>query len=205
MWASWCYWKNRRDAHTHWIYCRSQGIWDQLALLQNLNSLQDKDEQKLPIGGAKLNISISGLNDETTAATLKDNLDGTYVVQWLPSKPGLFTVDIAIGSVSLKGAPFKVDVKDPTSSKYSTITLVKVVHISVIVHAYTSRKEPNPTGGDHVKIIVKGPNGTVDHQLKDHNDGTYTVSYVATTPGDYEIFTTINGEPINEYPKIYSV
>ena len=56
-----------------------------------------------------------------------------------------------------------------------------------------------------LNVKISSPQGSVDPAIQHNNDGTYTVSYVPTHPGDHDISVTINGEDIPGCPHIATV
>merc|ERR1712137_200700 len=56
------------------------------------------------------------------------------------------------------------------------------------IHTVDKNGNPLKQGGSPVAVEIIGPDGSpVDADLKDNNDGTYTVTYHATEPGDYTV------------------
>lgn len=61
-------------------------------------------------GGAAIAVAVSGPNNESVKANVKDNKDGTYDVDYLPKGSGDFTLDVKLGGANIKDAPFKVKI-----------------------------------------------------------------------------------------------
>jgi len=173
---------------------------------------KDKDGVPLTSGGLghekDLHVEIEGENQkEKFSPKAIDNDDGTFTISWEPEKPGPYNVKINYKGVPLSVSPLHFNVEDVAAAKYSmmAVTVVKVTRVACLVKAYNTKKDPKSTGGDDVKLYVLGPEGKVDHKLTDHNNGTYTVTYFADVPGNYEVFGTINGEPVIGSPKVYTL
>merc|ERR1712113_990994 len=48
-------------------------------------------------------------------------------------------------------------------------------------------------------VVVKGPNGPVNVKVEDCGAGTYRASYDSLPPGQYEIETMVDGQPVSKY------
>jgi hypothetical protein len=69
-------------------------------------------------GGA--DIKVAGERVRTTrrsSATVKDNKDGTYDVEYQPKGSGDFTLDVTLGGAHIKDAPFKVQGRSGQSGR----------------------------------------------------------------------------------------
>jgi len=62
--------------------------------------------------------------------------------------------------------------------------------------------QPLTVGGDPFAVSVAGPHDTtVDPSITDNGDGTYTVSYTPTAPGDYNVSVFLLDKEIKDFPK----
>jgi len=55
-------------------------------------------------------------------------------------------------------------------------------------------------GGDPFVVKVKGPGGEVNPNVRDNNDGTYTVKYTPDGYGKYDVDVALHGDPIKDAP-----
>jgi len=173
---------------------------------------KDRSGTQLPVGGLGHENDFAVMIDGDVPLSqeppkIVDNDDGTFTVTWAPEKPGPYDLTVAYKGNPLSGTPIHLDVIDITSAKYSlmAVTTIKITKVAVLVKAYNTKKDPKSVGGDTVSVYVLGPEGKVDHKVADNNNGTYTVSYYADVPGNYEVHGTINGEPVIGSPKTYTL
>jgi len=55
-------------------------------------------------------------------------------------------------------------------------------------------------GGDPFEVKIQGPKGPVDANIKDNQDGTYSVDYQPTDAGKHKIDVNLKGKPIKDAP-----
>jgi len=145
-------------------------------------------------------LTIEDQNGDLIPVKIDDNRDGTYHVTYQPKDPGTYHVEI-------------VDTIPPT---LSTMTISKIPPLNVVIDASQtiaygpslglSKTTPlwfkhmtNMTtisqGGQDEAVVIKGPKGAVTADLRDNNDGTYTVGYTISDKGEY-INVTVNGTSV---------
>jgi len=164
-------------------------------------SVSAKDKDGKPIIGAPCQ-AFATLGNKKIPVPIKDKKDGTFEIDWEPEDEGVHHVDVLVGGKPVKGSPFQIDVKPTASKKHSCLEFKHLIQCSVKVQTFHRNGKPKTTGGENIKINVKGPDGNIDFEVKDNSDGTYTVSWEGH-PGEFEVSAKLRGHHIKGSPFIY--
>lgn len=155
-------------------------------------------------GGDPFQVQVQG-PESVADPQLKDNNDGTFDGSYNVSKPGYYYVNITLDDEPIKDSPYKVLVEAARAGeswadgpgleggqaqKPSEFT----------IHAVDPDGKPRTDGGDPFEVQIDGPSD-VAPSVTDNDDGTYTVKYNPTEPGDYTVNVTLHDEPIKDLPK----
>ncbi|XP_036141495.1 filamin-A isoform X4 [Monomorium pharaonis] len=111
--------------------------------------------------------------------------DGTYRVSYTPFEEGCHTIDILYDNVPIPGSPFSVNVQrgsDPSKCRAYGPGLEK----GIVNKTNRFTVETKEAGNGGLGLSITG-DGEVKAEAKDNYDGSCTVEYVPTEPGDYEI------------------
>ncbi|XP_032809983.2 filamin-C-like [Petromyzon marinus] len=126
-----------------------------------------------------------------------DNRDGTMSVSFAPIEKGLHEMDIKYNGHHIPGSPlqFYVDEMDgPSVTAYGP----GLSHGMVGKHAaFTIDTKDAGEGG--LSLAVEGPS-KAEISCQDNKDGTCSVSYLPTAPGDYSIAVKFAGQHIPGSP-----
>jgi len=150
-------------------------------------------------GGAPFDVKIKGPNGDIKPK-VTDNNDGTYTVEYEPSKAGPHKIDVNLEDVPIKGAPFTVNVKAGADHSKSFVE-----RFTFLIRTRDREGKNRNNGGDAVTVTIHDPN----HQeikgveCRDIGDGTYLVVYSLpedARPGDYVISCKIDGHDIKGSP-----
>eukprot|EP01105_Mastigella_eilhardi_P011380 TRINITY_DN2627_c0_g3_i1.p1 TRINITY_DN2627_c0_g3~~TRINITY_DN2627_c0_g3_i1.p1 ORF type:complete len:601 (-),score=182.74 TRINITY_DN2627_c0_g3_i1:84-1862(-) len=166
--------------------------------------------KKLHQGGDPFEVAVKGPDGKPipTPASIKDNGDGTYAVEYNPIEPGEHTVEVTLKGKPVGESPFTVSVKagcHPESSR--------VGQMCFVIRAKGKDGAPLKAGGEasalHVAVLQNGKEVEGEApKVQDVGDGTYVVSYTlpllaaAEAPAaeggkaEYEIACTVNGQHI---------
>ncbi|XP_041349933.1 filamin-A-like isoform X2 [Gigantopelta aegis] len=115
---------------------------------------------------------------------IDDNQDGTVTIRYQPIETGLHELHVHYNNQSIEGSPFLFHV-DAVNSGYVTAYGPGLSHGVVNEPAYFTINTKD-AGAGGLSLAIEGPSKT-EIQCKDNENGTCTVSYVPTAPGEYSI------------------
>jgi len=136
---------------------------------------------------------------------LVDNGDGTYDGTYTVNAPGNYQVDIDLEGAPIKNSPYKllIEQANPGKSWAEGPGLEggqQGKEGVFTIHAVDADGKPVREGGDPFVVKVRGPGGEVKPNVKDNNDGTYTVKYTPDGYGKYDVDVGLHGSPIKDAP-----
>ena len=144
-----------------------------------------------PVGGDIFSVSLDS-DDLHFELVPVDNGDGTYTVDYTPTRSGSYELRVTYEGHDIAGSPFYPTVsKAPTAASHCMaagegMTVARVGAGAVNEFTITARDQfddPRETGGDSFEVTIIGPG--LANPIVDQGDGTYTVSYDVdeTAPG----------------------
>ncbi|XP_061582652.1 filamin-B-like isoform X1 [Cololabis saira] len=128
---------------------------------------------------------------------IADNLDGTVTVQYSPTEAGLHEMHIKYNGTHIPESPLQFyvnHVSNPNVTAYGPGLSYGVANKPATFTVYT---EDASEGG--LDLAIEGPS-KADINCVDNKDGTCSVSYMPTLPGDYNILVKYNEEHIAGSP-----
>jgi len=140
----------------------------------------------IPIPGFFNNITanVTMPSGKTAKPNLKDNGDGSITVHYQPTEIGLHQLDIFYSGEHIQGSPFMFHV-DAINSGYVTAYGPGLSHgICDEPCSFTIVTKDAGPGG--LALAVEGPS-KAEITCQDNKDGTCSVSYLPTAPGEYNI------------------
>uniref|UniRef100_A0A3Q3J7Y0 Calponin-homology (CH) domain-containing protein n=1 Tax=Monopterus albus TaxID=43700 RepID=A0A3Q3J7Y0_MONAL len=141
-------------------------------------------------------------SDCTACPHITDNKDGTVTVKYSPSERGLHEMDIKYDGSHIPGSPLQFYV-DAINSGHVTAYGPGLSHGTVNKPAtFTIVTKDAGEGG--LSLAVEGPS-KAEISCKDNKDGTCTVSYLPTAPGDYNIIVKFDDKHIPGSPFIAKI
>jgi filamin len=164
----------------------------------------DPEGNKLTEGGDPFKVDIQGPSD--VQPTVSDNGDGTYTVEYTPTEPGDYVVNVTLHDEPIKDVPRQVYIKPAPDASQTWAEgpalqgLVDNEPGLFTIHAVDKNGNPRTDGGDKFDVDIAGPHGHVPATLTDNGDGTYGVAFDPEHPGDYNINVTFEGAPIKDAP-----
>uniref|UniRef100_A0AAX7TY73 Calponin-homology (CH) domain-containing protein n=1 Tax=Astatotilapia calliptera TaxID=8154 RepID=A0AAX7TY73_ASTCA len=133
----------------------------------------------------------------TARPHITDNKDGTVTVKYSPTERGLHEMDIKYDGNHIPGSPLQFYV-DAINSGHVTAYGPGLSHGTMNRPAtFTIVTEDAGEGG--LSLAVEGPS-KAEISCKDNKDGTCTVSYLPTAPGDYNIIVKFDDKHIPGSP-----
>jgi len=162
-------------------------------------------------------VKVTDPTGADVSCSYKDNRDGTFDCAYTPQKSGPYKVAIDLkasqgGIQPIRGSVYKLTVSeasDPTKCYAEGPGLVRVFDKQPgLFTVYAKDVNGKPVIGENIVVNVdprdakaKSGNPTVNVEVKDNNDGTYSVKYGPVVPGEYRVNTTIGGKSIRDMPK----
>ena len=155
----------------------------------------DQFGNKVVKPGDDFQLKIAEVNEGIRVrATVTDNGDGTYLVEWTGMLRGEYDVHVCLKEDPIKGSPWKVVVRTGAASAIKSTGEGSGLGGSQAGQPNSVLVETNDNFGNVVTrggalingalVSVDGKN-SIECVLEDHDDGTYTVTYEATRSCEY--------------------
>ncbi|XP_011868573.1 PREDICTED: filamin-A isoform X2 [Vollenhovia emeryi] len=152
---------------------------------QTTFTIDARDVAKSKTDDGKVSCTINNPSGGKTEKLIIPQGDGTYRVSYTPFEEGCHTIDILYDNVPIPGSPFSVNVQrgsDPSKCRAYGPGLEK----GIVNKTNRFTVETKEAGNGGLGLSITG-DGEVKAEAKDNYDGSCTVEYVPTEPGDYEI------------------
>ncbi|KAM6987094.1 filamin-C isoform 14-T14 [Aplochiton taeniatus] len=134
---------------------------------------------------------------KTARPSITDNKDGTVTVKYSPTEKGLHEMDIKYDGNHIPGSPLEFYV-DAINSGHVTAYGPGLSH-GMVNRPATFTIVTKDAGEGGLSLAVEGPS-KAEISCKDNKDGTCTVSYLPTVPGDYNIIVKFDDKHIPGSP-----
>ncbi|KAB0399723.1 hypothetical protein E2I00_009052 [Balaenoptera physalus] len=121
---------------------------------------------------------------KTARPSITDNKDGTITVRYAPTEKGLHQMGIKYDGNHIPGSPLQFYV-DAINSRHVSAYGPGLSH-GMVNKPATFTIVTKDAGEGGLSLAVEGPS-KAEITCKDNKDGTCTVSYLPTAPGDYSI------------------
>ncbi|KAJ3597175.1 hypothetical protein NHX12_003575 [Muraenolepis orangiensis] len=153
-------------------------------------------------GQAPLDVKVFGPAGTTEPVGVKNNGDGTHTVHYTPGQDGPYTVAVKYADQDVPHSPFKVKSHpghDASKVRASGPGLdTKGVSASIPVEFTIDARD---AGEGLLTVQILDPEGKPKKaSIQDNRDGTYTVSYVPDSTGNYTITIKYGGDEIPYSP-----
>eukprot|EP01104_Vermistella_antarctica_P021500 TRINITY_DN975_c0_g1_i1.p1 TRINITY_DN975_c0_g1~~TRINITY_DN975_c0_g1_i1.p1 ORF type:complete len:831 (+),score=248.61 TRINITY_DN975_c0_g1_i1:196-2493(+) len=164
----------------------------------------DGSGNRITTGGDPFEIVVTG--PESPAVQVNDNGDGTYGGDYTVAKPGHYEVAVTLRGEHVKDSPFRVLVEAATAANSyaegpGLVEGRAGEEAQFTIYAVDHNGNKRNSGGDPFKINIDGPQ-TIEPEVSDNDDGTYTVTYTPDKrqPGDYKVSVTLFDKDIKDAP-----
>nr|XP_003410088.1 filamin-B isoform X1 [Loxodonta africana] len=134
---------------------------------------------------------------KTATPEIVDNKDGTVTVRYAPSEVGLHEMHIKYMGSHIPESPLQFYVNYPNSGSVSAYGPGLVYGVANKTATFTIITEDAGEGG--LDLAIEGPS-KAEISCIDNKDGTCTVTYLPTLPGDYSILVKYNDKHIPGSP-----
>nr|XP_057930810.1 filamin-C-like [Doryrhamphus excisus] len=134
---------------------------------------------------------------KTACPHITDNKDGTITIKYQPTERGLHEMDIKYDGNHIPGSPLQFYVDAVNSGVVSAYG--PGLSYGMVNRAATFTVVTKNAGEGGLSLAVEGPS-KAEITCKDNKDGTCTVSYLPTAPGDYNIIVKFDNKHIPGSP-----
>lgn len=155
------------------------------------------DRLNLPQTGGEVSADIKMPSGTVDKPVIEDNHDGTVSIKYDPKEEGIHELAVKYNGEHLQGSPFKFHV-DSISSGYVTAYGPGLTHgVTGEPAQFTISTKGAGAGG--LQMAVEGPS-KADITYHDNKDGTVSVSYLPTAPGEYKTSVRFGDKHIKGSP-----
>jgi Ca2+-dependent lipid-binding protein len=159
-----------------------QRFQDRLSSVQflevNLNKIP------LPSAGGNIEAFIRRPSGQVDVPLLEDNNNGTVAVKYQPSEEGLHYLDVKYNGEQVQGSPFKFHVNQQNAGQ--ALAYGPGLTHGVCGEPANFSISTKGAGAGGLSLAVEGPS-KAEINCHDNKDGTVSVSYMPTAPGEYKI------------------
>ncbi|XP_025833644.1 filamin-A isoform X1 [Agrilus planipennis] len=160
------------------------------------------DNIPVPPAGGKVSAEVKMPSGKVDKPVIEDNHDGTVSVKYDPREEGLHELSVKFNGEHVQGSPFKFHV-DSISSGYVTAYGSGLTHgVSGEPSNFTISTKGAGAGG--LSMAVEGPS-KAEISCHDNKDGTVSVSYLPTAPGEYKISVRFGDKHIKGSPFVSKI
>ncbi|XP_025198819.1 filamin-A isoform X1 [Melanaphis sacchari] len=167
----------------------------------NTNDYRPVSLDKIPVPscGGHLTADITMPSGKRDQPSVEDNHDGTVSLKYDPKEEGLHELFVKYNGENVQGSPFKFHVDSITSGHITAYGPGLTHGVSGEPSDFTIYTKGAGAGG--LSLAVEGPS-KADISCHDNKDGTVSVTYLPTAPGEYRISVKfgdkhIKGSPYN--------
>jgi len=164
----------------------------------------DSDGHPVTSGGDPFQVKITG--PEQVHPSFKDNNNGTYSVSYTVETPGDYNVEVTLHDSPIKDSPFHPHIKWSCDANQSYAEGDGIKELwdnkptGFTIHAVDYDGNHRKDGGDPFVVKITSPTETINADVRDNHDGTYSVSYAANKTGPVTIDVTLEDQSIKDAP-----
>ncbi|CAG5093928.1 Similar to cher: Filamin-A (Drosophila melanogaster) [Cotesia congregata] len=156
----------------------------------------------LPSGDGTVTSEVKMPSGNVDKPVIEDNHDGTVSIKYDPREEGLHEVYVKFNGEHVQGSPFKFHV-DSLSSGYVTAYGPGLIY-GVCGEPGNFTISTKGAGAGGLSLAVEGPS-KAEISCHDNKDGTVSVSYLPTAPGEYKISVKFGDKPIKGSPYVAKI
>ena len=129
--------------------------------------MRDAFDNPRDVGGDVINATLTG--PDTVFGTFTDFLNGTYEVQYVPTKAGVYTVTVKVNDEEISGSPFHELTVDGITAGFTSSAVgegltdaMAGVEASFVVQARDVNANDRTLGGDALTVVLNSTRPAVD-------------------------------------------
>uniref|UniRef100_A0A2S2QCD4 Filamin-A n=1 Tax=Sipha flava TaxID=143950 RepID=A0A2S2QCD4_9HEMI len=146
-------------------------------------------------GIGELNVNLVNEKGVNVPLQVNDNEDGSFLIDYVPTVPGVHNLNCTYGGVKVPQSPIKINVQSPVD-----LTKVKVDGLETLAPVNSLqqfRVMTRDAGRAEFAVVITGPSGgSVAAQVVPVADG-YVVNFTPTELGEYRLSVTLGGQTVN--------
>ncbi|XP_053324668.1 filamin-B isoform X1 [Spea bombifrons] len=139
---------------------------------------------------------------KTAPAEIVDNKDGTVSIRYVPTETGLHELHIKCDGTHIPESPLQFFVNYPDTGSVSAFGPGLIYGVANKPATFTIVTEDAGEGG--LDLAIEGPS-KAEISCIDNKDGTCSVTYLPTLPGDYSILVKYNDTHIAGSPFVAKI
>ncbi|XP_012277113.1 filamin-A isoform X2 [Orussus abietinus] len=207
--------KTHRDkkSQQHVIEQHSTSIQESSSITTKRSVTSQQDNRKkfhdvrinnilLPSTGGRVTSEVKMPSGNIDKPTIEDNHDGTVSIKYEPKEEGLHEVHVKFNGEHVQGSPFKFHV-DSVASGYVTAYGPGLTY-GVCGEPGNFTISTKGAGAGGLSLAVEGPS-KAEISCHDNKDGTVSVSYLPTAPGEYKISVKFGDKHIKGSPYVAKI
>eukprot|EP01087_Luapelamoeba_hula_P017398 TRINITY_DN547_c0_g1_i1.p1 TRINITY_DN547_c0_g1~~TRINITY_DN547_c0_g1_i1.p1 ORF type:complete len:2178 (+),score=469.78 TRINITY_DN547_c0_g1_i1:249-6782(+) len=183
---------------------------EQKAVLQAV----DKHNNPVKSGGDDVQFKLRGPDNTSVPAQVTDNKDGTYNVDYKPTKAGEYHLFPTVSDNNVDGSPFVFHVVPGSADPGTTFALGKGLEeatagepATFMVQSLDSFGNEIKTGGANITASLhpEKSDKITPATVTDNNDGLYKVEYTVDESGRHVLDVNLDDQPISKSPYLVDV
>ncbi|XP_046814110.1 filamin-A isoform X2 [Vespa crabro] len=206
--------KSRQRQEQHVVEQRSTSIQESSTVTTKSSTTNQQNLSKKNFNGIRLNGIPLPLSSGTVTSEVKmpsgnvdkpvieDNHDGTVSIKYEPREEGLHEIYVKFNGEHVQGSPFKFHV-DSLASGYVTAYGPGLIY-GVCGEPGNFTISTKGAGAGGLSLAVEGPS-KAEISCHDNKDGTVSVSYLPTAPGEYKISVKFGDKHIKGSPYVAKI
>ncbi|XP_011497813.1 PREDICTED: filamin-A [Ceratosolen solmsi marchali] len=154
------------------------------------------------IGSGKVTSEVKMPSGKVDKPVIEDNHDGTVSIKYDPREEGLHEIYVKYNGEHVQGSPFKFHV-DSLASGYVTAYGPGLIY-GVCGEPSNFTISTKGAGAGGLSLAVEG-SSKAEISCHDNKDGTVSVSYLPTAPGEYKISVKFGDKHIKGSPYVSKI
>ena len=156
----------------------------------------------VPLKEKDLHVSVK-CKDKEVPYKLTQNSPTDFTVEFVPTEPGQYSINVLLEGLPVKGAPFSLHAIDPSKCRIIG-DIPEVLHVGDSVDLTVDTGQGSQLG-DSFKCWAEGEDSSVEVELVASSDTEYTLTLTGLGIGLSTIHSTLGGDPIPLTPFTVSV
>ena len=174
---------------------------------QPLNLTVDSEDKEKKNG--KLAVAVVGAVTGKATADISKNKDGTFNINFNPTRPDRYTVEVLLEDEHIPGSPFVITylpAMDP--SKCRIFGLQEIPRVPQVNEPIRFGVDGKNAGSGKLGVSSDGPS-MIDHpsvlEVSEDEPGIYNISYVPTDIGQHRVHLLWSGDKVPGSPLVFEV